>query len=565
MQHKLIVEARGIRRLKTRQVPKMTPVASLDKVEDSMALSSALAAIVGPDHVTSDEAECVVFSQDIFSRAPFVAKAVVAPSTLEELAGVVRAATASGHAVFPRGGGVSYSGGYLVSVPKAVIVDLRRMNSIIEINTVDMYVRVQPGVTWTALDAALQAHEVRTPFWGVQSGRVSTIGGAMSQHASYYGSGLYGVSAESVQSLAVVLADGRTLRTGSAAIEGVAPFSRFFGPDLSGIFLGDNGALGIKGEITLKLIARPRHEDFLSASFPDFEQAAAAMAAIARLGVVADGFLMDPGLAAARLKRVSIAQDLGALGGVVKNSTKTSGSLAKGLMSAAKVAVAGRDLMDASSYSIHLSIEHRYRAAVDEAIREVASICIVNGGRILENSIPKIVRGNPFGPLNIVIGPDGKRWLPTHGIVPLSKAPALQAALRAVFNARADALVGHGIEWVLLACTIGTGAFLVEPVITWPDEMFPFHERLLDPSYRDRLKPLPHNPEAFALVSTVRDELKKVYAAHGATHMQLGRAYAFSARIAPPNRDLLSSLKANLDPNNLMNPGALQLADAATK
>ncbi len=532
----------------------MTDIAPHD-VMDAKAMLGILLEIVGPGNATDDPADRALCSQDIFSRAPFVAEAVVSPANLDELSRVVATATGCGRAIFPRGGGASYTGGYLASVPHAITVDLRRMNAILEINIEDMYVRVEPGVTWTALNDALREHDVRTPFWGVQSGLLSTVGGAMSQHATYYGSGVHGASAESVLSLAVVLADGSVLHTGSAAIAGTAPFNRYFGPDLAGLFLGDNGVMGIKGEITLKLMLRPTHEEFVSASFHDFETAAAAMSAIARLGVVADGFMMDPGLQAARLKRVSLAQDLESLSGVARNS----GGLAKGLISAARVALAGRDIVDEHGYSIHLSIEHRYRSAVDEAVRDVAEACTRNGGRIIENSIPKIVRGNPFGPLNIVVGGDGKRWLPTHGIVPHSRAKALQADIKRVFDARSKDLQSHGIEWVLLATVVGTGSFQIDPVMTWPDEIFPLHERLIDKSYRQRLTPLLPNPAATALIVELRGELKTVFALHGATHMQIGRAYPFRARLGTANWDLLSALKTAVDPRNLMNPGALDL------
>jgi FAD/FMN-containing dehydrogenase len=450
---------------------------------------------------------------------------------------------------------VSYSGGYLASVARGVVFDLSRMDAILEINTEDMFVRVQPGVTWAALNDALRPKDVRTPFWGVQSGRVSTVGGAVSQNASYYGSGVNGGVADSVLSLRVVLADGRIIESGSAAIDHAGPVNRNFGPDLTGLFLGDCGALGIKGEICLRLMMRPLHEDFVSASFPDFAGAAAAMSAIARLGVSGDGFMMDPALQAARLRRVSIAQDLESLSGVARNSS----SLAKGLWSAAKVAIAGRDIVDALGYSIHMSIEHRYADAVVAAVRDVTDACVKNGGRIVENSIPKVVRGTPFGPLNIVIGPEGQRWLPMHGIVPHSRSTMLHDAIRAVLDLHAEAMAREGVECVVLASVVGAGLFQIDPVLNWPDEMYPLHEQLMDPSYRRRLSPAGANPAARAVVDQLRNEFKAVFARLGATHMQLGRSYPYRERLGDANWRLLSAIKAELDPENRMNPGALGL------
>jgi D-lactate dehydrogenase (cytochrome) len=529
------------------------------QTQTDQTLLSALAAIVGPEHATDDPVERDVFSQDIFSRAPFSAEMVVAPGDLGELSRVVATATAAGRAVFPRGGGASYTGGYLPSVAHSVVIDLRRMHRVLEINGEDRYVRVEPGITWIDLDNALRNHGLRTPFWGVQSGRLSTVGGAMAQHAAYYGSGTHGPSAESVKSLAVVLADGQVLRTGSAAIDGNAPFYRYFGPDLAGLFLGDNGSLGIKGEITLRLVPRAEHEDYLSASFADFASAAAAMSDVARLGVVADGFLMDPGLQAARMKRVSFAQDLKTLAGIAKNA----GGIGKGLKAATRVVTAGRKFIDAQDFSLHLSIEHRYREAVDAALREVGEACERHGGRIIENSVPKAVRGNPFGPLNIVIGTDGKRWIPTHGLVPHSRAVAVQAEINSIFERHGTALEEHGVEPSLLATTVGNSTFLIEPIMSWPDEMLPMHERLMEPSYRKLISPLPENAQAGALVAQLRGEIKEVFVRHGGTNMQLGRSYPFRERIGAVNWALLKAVKAEVDPNMLMNPGALGLGTDA--
>jgi FAD/FMN-containing dehydrogenase len=536
----------------------MASIQTTQQSERQTELLSTLTDIVGAANATTDVAECEVFSQDIFSRAPHRAEAVVAPRNINELSRVVAAATGCGRAVFPRGGGVSYTGGYLASVPQAVVIDLTQMDHVLEINTDDMFVRVEPGVTWAALYDALRERGVRTPFWGVQSGRHSTVGGAMAQHGAYYGSGIHGASGDSVLALTVVLADGQLIRTGSAAIAGVSPFSRYFGPDMTGIFLGDNGALGIKGEITLRLIALPENEGFVSATFSDFASAAAAMSEAARLGLVADGFMMDPGLQAARMKRVSFAQDLGTLGGLAKNS----GGLVKGLKSAARVALAGRNIVGADDYSIHLSCEHRYKGAVEGAVKDIEDICSRNGGTVIENSVPKVVRANPFGPLNIVIGTEGNRWIPTHGVVPHSKAAKVQADIEEVYGEHRSALDEFGVGCALLSTVIGAGAFLIEPILTWPDEMLPFHERLMEPSYRKRIKPLAHNPRAGEFIVELRSRLKAVLAQHGATHMQIGRAYPFKDRIGAINWELLSAIKQAVDPRGLMNPGALGLGSA---
>ena len=92
------------------------------------------------------------------------------------------------------------------------------------------------------------------------------------------------------------------------------------------------------------------------------------------------------------------------------------------------------------------------------------------GGKEIENSIPKIIRANPFGPMNSALGPQGERWVPIHGIVPASEGPATWAEIEAGFDAMADELEKHDILSGYLVTSLGTTAYLIEPVFLWPEE-----------------------------------------------------------------------------------------------
>ena len=145
---------------------------------------------------------------------------------------------------------------------------MRYCNKIIEINQEDMYVNVEAGVTWKQLNETLEPLGLRTPFWGTGSGLFATVGGGLSQNAINYGSGRYGTVAESVISLKVILANGSELRTGSwGTDDNPSPFNRYYGPDLTGLFLADSGALAVKAEASLQLIPRPKETRFLAFSF----------------------------------------------------------------------------------------------------------------------------------------------------------------------------------------------------------------------------------------------------------------------------------------------------------
>ncbi|MCH8863458.1 MAG: FAD-binding oxidoreductase, partial [Proteobacteria bacterium] len=226
-----------------------------------------LTLVLGNEGLVTDPDERDYYSQDVFSSAEYVTKAVLRPANIEELSEAVRIATEAGYAVFPRGGGMSYTSGYLPTAEKSVTVDLARMNNIREINLEDMYITVECGCPWVDIYEALKGKGVRPPFWGTLSGIKATVGGGLSQNCIFFGSGIHGTGADTVIGLEVVLADGTIINTGSGAVEGGTPFFRHYGPDLTGIFTADTGALGIKAVATLRLIASPPFVRHLSFDF----------------------------------------------------------------------------------------------------------------------------------------------------------------------------------------------------------------------------------------------------------------------------------------------------------
>ena len=228
------------------------------KILESKDIISQLRAVCGPEQVLTDEVDREFFAMDVYSFRELPI-AVVQPGSVSELQDIARIASAAGVALVPRGGGASYTDAYLPSTPNSLLIDTERMNAIVEINAEDMYVTVEPGITWADMTAALADKGVRTAFWGPFSGLKATVGGSMSQNAVSLGSGNYGCSADTALSFDIVLAGGEILSTGSKAMDKSPPFFRHYGPDLTGLFTGDAGALGIKARITLRLIQVPAY------------------------------------------------------------------------------------------------------------------------------------------------------------------------------------------------------------------------------------------------------------------------------------------------------------------
>ena len=517
------------------------------------ALKIAFAAIVGAENVRDDEASLRLHSEDVFEASDKVAMLIVAPTSLAQTSAVVKAAHAAGVAIAPRGAGMSYTASYLPATDTTVSLDMSRMNRILAISPADMTVTVEAGCTWLALNEALKPHGLRTPFWGPMSGIYSTIGGGLSQGNAMFGAGHYGTSIESMIALTVVLGDGAILRTGARGPDGDSPFYRFHGPDLAGIFCGDSGTLGIKAEIVLRLIRAPTHEDYASFSFKSGEDLLKALAEIARAGIACETCGFDPGLTKMRMRRMSLLGDIKTLGAVIGKQK----NFGKGLLSAAKIALGGRNFIEADEYPLHVIAEGRSKEGVAQDMAAAREIAKTFDGVEIENSIAKVIRAQPFPQPNSMLGPDGESWAPVHGHVSLSNAPAMFGDIQALFAEMAPEFRAHGISTGYLFTSLATNALTIEPVFFWPHGYRPIHAAMMEPGYLKGLPKLDPNPAATAVVAKARDGVKSIARKYGAAHFQIGRAYPYRDGRDPAFLALLDTIKGFVDPDRQFNPGGL--------
>lgn len=510
---------------------------------------------LGADKFSEDLTIRELFSQDIWSKGE-TADYVISPATTKELSEAIKIATRDKVRLNPRGGGKSYTNGYTPSKERTGIIDFSRMDKILEISQENMFVTVQAGCTWKTLFEALKPLGLRTPFWGPLSGFSSTIGGGLSNNNAFFGSGTYGPSTDSVTSLTVVLADGTIVKTGTAGAKNGKPFWRQYGPDLTGLFLSDAGALAYKAEATLRLIPIPAAEGSLSFEYDHSAPWAEALAELGRIGLACELFGFDPKLQEVRMTRASLAADVKSLSNVI---TKQKGGILKGLKEGAKVALAGRSYMDDVAYSIHIICEGHSGAEVAAKLDTLKSIAQKHGGREIENSIPKIIRANPFTPLNNILGPHGERWVPIHGIVPMGEGANCLADIEALFENLKEGFEKFEITTGYLLTTLSTNGYLIEPVFIWPEEIWPIHEQTVEPSVLKRIKRFDQNPDATKFVETARQGVLDVFAKYGAAHFQIGRTYRYRQNSEDSNWTLVDGIKTLLDPNRTINAGALGL------
>jgi FAD/FMN-containing dehydrogenase len=477
---------------------------------------------LGPGNVTTDPAELDYYSKDMSYRPFTAAAAVTRPRTADEVATNVELCHAAEVPVVARGGGMTYTGAYTPAREGTVLIDMSRLDRIVEVNEQDLYVTVECGCTWERLYLDLRERGLRTPFAGTSSGRYATVGGTLSTNGVFMGCSRYGSAADSVLGLDVVLAGGTPIRTGSGAHRDGLPFFRYFGPDLSGIFLADTGAFGIKTSATLKLIPIPEFAASFSISFDSFAASIDAMAEMAPYGLASEIYSLDP-----RYHRALV--DF------------------------------GFSFMEGIEWSVHGTVE-----AADEHSAQAGSALLGEIGRRhgqeLDPTFPTTVRDDPFDGVRwALLNRDGQIWMPTHGIVPFSRAHETANEVQALLDREAETLERYGITTSYQSVVVGPH-WIFEVAFYWADEVGRFRLEKLDPGEAERFASIPADLEVRGEGLRLRREASDVFARLGGVQLQIGRYYDFESVLQPSTWDTLGAIKHALDPQGLVNPGSLGLA-----
>jgi D-lactate dehydrogenase (cytochrome) len=227
------------------------------------AALDALADLLGPDRITTGEDERRRHGSDESWHPPAPPDAVVRIGSTEEAAGVVRICADHGVPIVPFGAGTSLEG-HVAALKGGISVDTSEMDKILRLSIDDLDVTVQAGVTRRALDEKLRPEGV---FFSVDPGADATVGGMVATGASGTTSVRYGTMRENVLSLTVVTAAGDVVKTGSRARKSSA------GYDLTRLFIGSEGTLGLITEATLRVRPTPEAMTAAVCAFPRLEDA----------------------------------------------------------------------------------------------------------------------------------------------------------------------------------------------------------------------------------------------------------------------------------------------------
>jgi len=519
----------------------------LETLETAATLVAALRQALGAERVQTGQDDRRFFSQDVF-RAGALPLAVVQPQSVAEVQRCAELCHSAGAPMIPRGGGLSYTDGYLYPGDGAVLFDLRPLNRIVNIAADDMCVTVEAGCTWEALDKALAPLGLRTPYWGPISGLQATVGGALSQNSAFWGATRHGVAASQVLGLEVVLADGTLLGVGAHGGRAEAPaFFKHHGPELTGLFTGDCGAMGFKVRATLPLITRLPVKTAVSFGFETPESALAALGELGRGQLVAEASLFDEGHQKARVSAVKIP---------LRKMVQSFFDVAKsqGWIAALQMARHGQKFLQDVKYSLHLLLEAPTKAELNRQLAEVRRIVARHGAWPVAPTIGQVLAARPFPPPGSFIST--ARFLPINAIVPHSVAVRTYRGVMDIFETHRPELERLGVRPGIFSIAVGAGSILIEPTCHWDAPFLDTHAKLFGVGAGD-LPSFAANPDAEALVLKVWRDLAEHFLAVGAAHLQIGRLYPFKRSRNAANWAFLSQFKALVDPKRLMNPGVL--------
>jgi len=215
--------------------------------------------IVGKDFVSNREEDLYIYSQDPGASLPRHVDFVVMPENIEEIKRIVKLANQERIPIVPMGGGLTLSG-LIIPVKGGIVMDMKRMNNIIEINALSKYALIEAGVTTGQLLSFLNENYPNLQPPVPDAPPSATVAGNVLIHGSGYLSQKYGDHGAMINGLEVVLPKGDVCKMGSCTVSKYW-FTRGPIPDLIGLFISSFGTMGIVTKLSVQLFDKPKFRE----------------------------------------------------------------------------------------------------------------------------------------------------------------------------------------------------------------------------------------------------------------------------------------------------------------
>lgn len=471
-------------------------------------LHGVLANIVGDKNVSDDTFNLLAYARDGSPLAsPKPPGIIVRPGSTEEISQIVKLANMHRIPVTPRGGGSSYTGDFQ-AIGGGILLDLTRLNKI-KVHDDRLHITVGAGWTFTKLEYELARKGLELAIQGPHGGISATIGGTVSVHGFQLKSMKASNINEQVTGLEVVLPTGEIIKTGSGAHPANEPIRRWVnGPDLAGLFMGSRGVFGTVTEVTLRIYPRHEAEAYLTYGFRDIEALTRALLRITATHYAVDMIYWDK-------------DDLPILATLPMVEGKEYEDIEEDMEGAFFVVLEGR--------KDEIKLQSK---VIDEIVAE-------EGGKVVKPPMDaevywKSARYASPPPMPGTSGPPGE----TPTAHPMNQLPELIREFRQRKEEWFDRMVEHNIV-VMFFIVFSQDALVWSPVVQWDQT----------------------NPEATEQARKLLEEWDEAGVGKwgGAPHtIGQDRARRLFRGLGSVHQ-VMVTLKKALDPNNIMNPGVLDL------
>ncbi|MFP3927712.1 MAG: FAD-binding oxidoreductase [Desulfobacteraceae bacterium] len=256
-----------------------------------MDIYSQLREMVGEERVSDRPEERFIYSRDPGAQPPRQADYVVMPKSAEEVRQVILLANREKIPVTPLGGGFTLSA---LAVPNhgGIVLDMKQMDRIIEVNEINRYALIEAGVSQARLQSFLKKHHPRLQHSTPEAPPAVTVAGNALIQGHGHISPRYGVNSDMVNGMEVVLPTGEICTVGSGSI-GPSWFTRGPLPDLPGLFIGWFGTTGIVTKLSLKLFPKPEFREVLAFYTDDVDLIPEGIFEATQLDLLEDFFLIS--------------------------------------------------------------------------------------------------------------------------------------------------------------------------------------------------------------------------------------------------------------------------------